>query len=605
MDHHQRGPQFEGWRYPFNSHTHTTTSARAPPGFGGYPAAVTAAADTNEYSPAAATLATMGTAGQSVAHFSPVAFPPGVAEASPVAAASPPRNHQPAATAPRQEGRLSRSNSFDVVHAMNSEDNTTDNNAHKTNDQEVKSEDNDNDKEDHGDGITFDFEKGYYLDKDGNRATDQKYPKRFGTVAQRRVGKKKLSDKLWMEGYQKLKAYREAHDGQNPPNGHRSYAWLSDQRSQYFMFQEWNDTSTVVSAERRKALQELRSPFFDQKRIDLLKELGVTLKPFKELKAERWQASYQQLVEFKQGKGHLNIPKDTHRELYLFLKNQRGQLRPYQKLMQSEAGRKKMAKEKDDSIPTKAERLEKIDALGIVWNKNDAEFEANFEALMKYKKEHGDCDVPERSKLLTPDGVALGNWVKKQREQYRAILKGKSEDVRGFSRERMARLIDAGFRWGPWSKVPVLPKRCKAWVPTAKTQTTQTDGSNLGAKECGTQTEDSALQDDNLKPKAKRGGAKTKPAKKSAADKKPSAAARTSLSKRKTPTKKAPAPTSSTKASGTKRKTLTSTGTTTASSNLTTTAQQSPAKKKKTDTGTVVAVASSFVLCLSARRQVL
>jgi hypothetical protein len=72
-------------------------------------------------------------------------------------------------------------------------------------------------------------------------------------------------------------------------------------------------------------------------------------------------------------------------------------------------------------------RIKRLDDIGFVWEKM-------FEALIDYKKNYGDCNVPggrlENKKLAT--------WVCEQRTNYR---KGK------LSKNQIKRLEDVGFVW--------------------------------------------------------------------------------------------------------------------------------------------------------------
>jgi hypothetical protein len=58
-----------------------------------------------------------------------------------------------------------------------------------------------------------------------------------------------------------------------------------------------------------------------------------------------------------------------------------------------------------------------------------------FKALVTYKKEFGNCAVPQSYK--TKDGLALGTWVANQRKSQK------------LSPERKKQLDDLGFIWNP------------------------------------------------------------------------------------------------------------------------------------------------------------
>ncbi len=79
------------------------------------------------------------------------------------------------------------------------------------------------------------------------------------------------------------------------------------------------------------------------------------------------------------------------------------------------------------------DRVERLDALGFEWGPHAARWEKRFSALVRFKEEHGHCDVPV--KLSDPE---LGRWVTVQRVVYR---RG------GLSPDRVERLEALGFEW--------------------------------------------------------------------------------------------------------------------------------------------------------------
>ena len=79
------------------------------------------------------------------------------------------------------------------------------------------------------------------------------------------------------------------------------------------------------------------------------------------------------------------------------------------------------------------ERRQRLNDLGFVWDANIYTWEKNFEALVAYKAEFGDCLVPDGFQY---HGVSLGVWVSKQRS--------KKENL---TPERIQRLNDLGFVW--------------------------------------------------------------------------------------------------------------------------------------------------------------
>ena len=73
--------------------------------------------------------------------------------------------------------------------------------------------------------------------------------------------------------------------------------------------------------------------------------------------------------------------------------------------------------------------------LGFVWDIEVYYWEKNFEALVAYKAEFGDCLVPQK---FIYQGLKLGIWVGTQRSKKETL-----------SPERIQRLNDLGFVWDP------------------------------------------------------------------------------------------------------------------------------------------------------------
>ena len=86
-----------------------------------------------------------------------------------------------------------------------------------------------------------------------------------------------------------------------------------------------------------------------------------------------------------------------------------------------------------------AERKAKLDSIGFVWEVRpdpDNQWNEMFEKLKAYKREHGDCLVPQRYNK----DRALGLWVTRQRTERKANR---------LTAERKAKLDSIGFVWEP------------------------------------------------------------------------------------------------------------------------------------------------------------
>ncbi|PWM20837.1 MAG: hypothetical protein DBX97_03100 [Collinsella tanakaei] len=83
-----------------------------------------------------------------------------------------------------------------------------------------------------------------------------------------------------------------------------------------------------------------------------------------------------------------------------------------------------------------AERIAKLDALGFVWSPNDEAWQTGFRHAESYAKNHADLNVP--SKYVTPDGFALGSWIRTNR----SAMQNKT-----LSEDKIRKLQNIGMIW--------------------------------------------------------------------------------------------------------------------------------------------------------------
>lgn len=79
-----------------------------------------------------------------------------------------------------------------------------------------------------------------------------------------------------------------------------------------------------------------------------------------------------------------------------------------------------------------SERIQRLEEIGLVWDRNEARWEENFKKLLVYREEKGDCNVPRP----WPDDPPLARWVNYQRNAYRHDK---------LSSERIRRLAEIDF----------------------------------------------------------------------------------------------------------------------------------------------------------------
>ncbi len=87
------------------------------------------------------------------------------------------------------------------------------------------------------------------------------------------------------------------------------------------------------------------------------------------------------------------------------------------------------------------ERIARLDAIGMAWDASSVRWEKNYCAALEYYNAHGDLLVPFDYK--TPDGLALGTWVRSLRQARKGEFNRKPP-----TQEQIERLDKIGMYWG-------------------------------------------------------------------------------------------------------------------------------------------------------------
>lgn len=152
-----------------------------------------------------------------------------------------------------------------------------------------------------------------------------------------------------------------------------------------------------------------------------------------------WDEMFRALEAFRKENGHCHVPANWRKNLQL------GRWVAMQRY------RHKIG-ELQQSYVT---RLNKI---GFVWAPADKVWGEMFERLLKYKKKHGDCDVPSSF----PADSNLANWVANQRHR---------KKMNSLASDRVQKLNEVGFLWSVYgqksNKASVVAKRKEAAVKAA------------------------------------------------------------------------------------------------------------------------------------------
>jgi hypothetical protein len=135
---------------------------------------------------------------------------------------------------------------------------------------------------------------------------------------------------------------------------------------------------------------------------------------------EEWEAPFAKLHDYKAEHGNCNVPNRWKEDPKL------GSWVGWHRLYKKKFDRG----EPNAGITT--ERVERLTALGFVWDPNEQEWEAQLVRLAAYKAAHGDCTVP----WGWTEEPGLYTWVNRQRACKRKLDRG--EPSEGMTTQRAA-----------------------------------------------------------------------------------------------------------------------------------------------------------------------
>jgi hypothetical protein len=247
----------------------------------------------------------------------------------------------------------------------------------------------------------------------------------------------------------KLKKYKRKHGNCNVPQG-----WAEDPR-----------LGTWVRTQRtcKKALDRGDpSEGMTVGRAARLEALGFTWARSKSGAAlpneAAWEAQLARLAAYKAAYGDCNVLRRWAEEP------------PLGRWIGKQRVCKKALDRGDPSPGITAARAAKLEALGFAWalsaatisehqsegQRDDAGWEAQLAKLKKYKRKHGNCNVPQS----WAEDARLGTWVRTQRTCKKALDRG--DPSPGMTVGRAARLEALGFAWARSKGGAALPNEA-AW----------------------------------------------------------------------------------------------------------------------------------------------
>jgi predicted chitinase len=211
----------------------------------------------------------------------------------------------------------------------------------------------------------------------------------------------------WADRLSELADYRKIHGHCNVPKGYSENTklgtWVSKQKVQCKRYRE-GKTSPMT-------------PF----RFQALESLDLECDYY----GAAWADRLSELAEYRKIHGHCNVPKgySENTKLGTWVSKQR---KKYKLHLQG----------KQSSMTLS--RIQTLESFGFEWDSLGAAWADRLSELAEYRKIHGHCNVPKGYS----ENTKLGNWVSKQKVQYRGYREGKTSPMTPF---RFKALESLGF----------------------------------------------------------------------------------------------------------------------------------------------------------------
>jgi hypothetical protein len=225
----------------------------------------------------------------------------------------------------------------------------------------------------------------------------------------KKVSTLKAPSKAWEGHLSELAHYRRIHGHCKIPYKYSENTklanWVTKQRCQY-----------------RLHLEGKASPMTNF-RIKELESLGFEW----DKHGTAWGYHLNELADYREIHGHCNVPTkySENTKLGTWVGNQRCQ---YKLHLEGKAS------------PMTTFRIKELEKLGFEWTIRACVWKERLSELADYRKIYGDCNVPTKYSETTK----LGNWVAKQRTQYKLHLVGKTSQMTNL---RIQELENLGFKW--------------------------------------------------------------------------------------------------------------------------------------------------------------
>ncbi len=264
----------------------------------------------------------------------------------------------------------------------------------------------------HGDtGSNYETENGFLL---GKWLSNMRFKYKKGDLEEKEVRSLEQAGMIWdvnryrwEEHYKAAKIYWEQFGNLNIPcryvteDGRKLGAWLNNQKSIY-------------------AGKGKKSCALDEEQVQKLEALGIRW----EGKFESgWEKKYRLAKEYYIENGNLEMPST-----YIYKGENLGKWLNEIRLSRNKAG--------ISGYALTEERIKRLDAIGMVWEREDS-WEYRYTLSEVYYRENGHLDISQQ--YVTEEGVWLGKWIYMQRMQYRNGT---------LDNQKKERLDQIGMVWG-------------------------------------------------------------------------------------------------------------------------------------------------------------
>ena len=155
----------------------------------------------------------------------------------------------------------------------------------------------------------------------------------------------------------------------------------------------------------------------NKENTERLEKLGIIW----EMKDSKWEQAYSSAHSYFMEYHDLNVPQkfvcEDGFKLGVWLSSQRTRYR---------------------TGKLSAEKIERLENIGMIWNKDDLHFESEISHVKAYLQEYGNLDIPKD--YVCEDGYRLGAWLRTARQNYRC---GE------MSQRKILALEELGIVWEP------------------------------------------------------------------------------------------------------------------------------------------------------------